>query len=99
MISDDITLCVHALSLLITTSYKLQGPLLTLSGQHQGFGFPARRAAHDHPAPRFQGAKAMADIALISLKGADQFLVAARDPPLRPLVVSGQPAQETLLQL
>jgi len=99
MISDDITLCFYGLSLLITTFCKLEGPFLTLSGQHQGFGFPARRAAHDNPAPRFQGAKAMADIALISLKGADQFLVAARDPPLRPPVISGQPAQDTLLEL
>jgi hypothetical protein len=94
MISDDITLCFHDLSILITTSCKLEGPFLTLSGQHQGFGFPARRAANDNPAPRFQGAKAMAEIAL---KGADQFLVAARDPPLRPPVIGGQPAQDTLL--
>jgi hypothetical protein len=41
----------------------------------------------------------MADIALISLEGAHQFLVAARDPALRPLVIGGQPAQDTLLQL
>ena len=90
--ADGLTLCFHGLFLLITTSYKLAGPFLTLSGQHQGFGFPARRAAHDNPAPRFQGAKAMADIALIALKGADQFLVAAGDPPLRPPVIGSQPA-------
>ena len=41
----------------------------------------------------------MADIALVPLEGADQLLVAARDPPLRPLVVSGQPAQDPLLPL
>jgi len=41
----------------------------------------------------------MADIALISLEGAHQFLVATRDPALRPLVIGGQPAQDTLLQL
>jgi hypothetical protein len=36
-------------------------------------------------------------MAEIALKGADQFLVAARDPPLRPPVIGGQPAQDTLL--
>jgi hypothetical protein len=41
----------------------------------------------------------MADIALVPLKGADQLLVAARDPALRPLVIGGSPAQDTLLQL
>jgi hypothetical protein len=41
----------------------------------------------------------MADIALVSLQGTHQFLVAARDPALRPLVVGGQPVQNTLLQL
>ena len=41
----------------------------------------------------------MAAIPLIPLEGAHQFLVAARDPALRPLVVGGQPAQETLVQL
>lgn len=41
----------------------------------------------------------MAEIALIALQGADQYLVAARDPPLRPPVVDGQPAQDPLLEL
>ena len=41
----------------------------------------------------------MADIALISLEGAHQCLVAARDPPLCPLVVGNQPVEDTLLQL
>lgn len=41
----------------------------------------------------------MADIALISLQGADEFFVATRDSALRPLVVSGQPTQDTFLQL
>jgi len=40
----------------------------------------------------------MTDIALVSLQGAHQFLVAARDPALRPLVVGGQPVQHTLVQ-
>jgi len=75
----------------------LEGPFLTLLGEPQGFGFPARRADQDNPAPRFQGAKAMADIALVAMKGANQCLVAARDPPLRPPVIGGQPAQDTLL--
>jgi len=39
----------------------------------------------------------MADIALVAMKGANQCLVAARDPPLRPPVIGGQPAQDTLL--
>jgi hypothetical protein len=41
----------------------------------------------------------MTDIALVSLQGAHEFLVTARDLPLGPLVVGGQPAQDTLLQL
>jgi len=41
----------------------------------------------------------MTDIALVSLQGAHQCLVAARDPTLRPLVVGGQPVQNTLVQL
>jgi hypothetical protein len=77
----------------------LEGPFLTFYGEHQVFSFPASRAANDNPAPRFQGVEAMADITLIPLEGADQLLVAARDPPLRPLVLGGQPAQDTLLQL
>jgi hypothetical protein len=84
---------------LITTSCNLEGPFLTLTSETQGFGFPARRAANDHPAPRFQGAETMADIALIALEGAHQCLVAARDSALRPLVIGGQPAQDTLVQL
>jgi hypothetical protein len=59
---------------------------------------PTGRAANDKPAPRFQGVQAMTDIPLIPLEGAHQFLVAARDPALRPLVVGGKPAQDTLLQ-
>jgi hypothetical protein len=39
----------------------------------------------------------MADIPLITLEGAHQCLVAAGDPALRPLVVSGQPAPHPLL--
>jgi len=99
MISDAITVCFYVSLLLITTSCNLAGPFLPLSGEHQGFGFPARRAAHDKPALRFQGAETMADIALVSLQGTHQFLVAARDPALRPLVVGGQPVQNTFLQL
>ena len=41
----------------------------------------------------------MADMALIALEGAHQFLVAARDPALGPLVIGSQPAQDTLLEL
>ncbi len=41
----------------------------------------------------------MTDIALVSLQGANEFRVAARDPTLCPLVVGGQPAQDPLLQL
>ena len=41
----------------------------------------------------------MAEIALIALQSADQCLVAARGPPLRPLVIGDQPAQDTLLEL
>jgi hypothetical protein len=41
----------------------------------------------------------MTEIALVSLKGADQLLVAAGDPALCPLVISGQPAEDPLLQL
>lgn len=41
----------------------------------------------------------MADIALITLESADQFLMAARDPALRPLVIGDQSAQDMLLQL
>ena len=40
----------------------------------------------------------MADMALIALQGADQCLVAARDPPLRPPVIGRQPAPDTLLE-
>jgi hypothetical protein len=40
--------------------------------------------------PRFQGAEAVADMALISLERAHQFLVAAGDPALRPLVIGTQ---------
>ena len=39
----------------------------------------------------------MADIALLPLEGPDQFLMAARDPTLRPLVIGGQPAEGPLL--
>ena len=84
---------------LITTSCKLGDPFLTLWGEPQRFGFPTRRATNDHPAPLFQGPEAMTDIALVSLQGAHEFLVTARDLPLGPLVVGGQPAQDTLLQL
>jgi hypothetical protein len=92
MISCAITSCFYALLLLITPSSPLEGPWLTLSGEPQGCGVPARRAANDHPTPRCQSAEALADIPLISLEGADQCLVAPRDPPLRPLVIGGQPA-------
>jgi hypothetical protein len=47
-------------------------------------------------APPFQGLEALADIALVPLKGMDKFLVAPRDPALCPLVGSSQPAQEAL---
>ena len=40
----------------------------------------------------------MTALALVSLQGAHQCLVAARDPALRPLVVGGQPVQQTLGQ-
>jgi hypothetical protein len=86
-------------SLLITTSCKLAGPFLPLSGEHEGFGFSARGSANNNPAPHFQRVEAMAHIALVSLQGAHQFLMAARDPPLCPLVVSGQPAEDAFLQL
>jgi hypothetical protein len=90
--SYALTFCFPRPFFLITTSCNLEGPFLTLASEAQGFGFPARRTAHDNPAPRFQGAETMADIALIALEGAHQFLVAARDPALRPLVIDGQPA-------
>src|SRR5262249_47279237 len=99
IMSCAITVCFYRHFLLITTSCHLEGPLLTLVREPQGCGFPARRAVNDNPAPRFQGAETMTDIALIALEGAHQFLVAAREPALRPLVVGDQPAQETLLQL
>ena len=83
----------------ITTVCQLAGPLLPLWGEHQGCGFPARRAGHDKPASHFQGAKAMADFALSALKGAHEFRVAARAPAVRPLVVGNQPAQDTRVQL
>ena len=83
---------------LLLTLCKLEGPFLTLRGEHQGFGFPARRATNDDPAPHCQGAEAMADMALVPLESTDQLLVAARDDALRPLVIGDQPAQETLLQ-
>ena len=41
----------------------------------------------------------MAAIALVLLQGADEVLVAAREPSGRPLVVRSQPAQDTLVQL
>src|SRR5215471_14258033 len=99
IMSYTITICFYRAFLLITTSCNSEGPFLTLASEPQGFGFPARRAANDNPAPRFQGAETMTDIALIALEGAHQFLVAARDPALRPLVIGAQPAQDTLLQL
>jgi hypothetical protein len=91
------TLCFSGLFFFITTSCELGGLFLTLVGEPQGFRFPARRAAHTHPAPRFPGAGTRADIPLIALEGAPQFLVAAGDAALRPLVVGGQPAQPPLL--
>jgi hypothetical protein len=51
------TLCFSGLFFLITTSCELGGLFLTLVGEPQGFRFPARRAAHTHPAPRFPGAE------------------------------------------
>ena len=93
------TICFYRAFLLITTLCKLEGPFLTLWGESQGFGFPTRRAPNDNPAPLFQGPEAMADIALIPLEGTDQFLMAARDPALRPLVIGGQPVEDPLLQL
>jgi len=97
--SYAITICFYRAFLLITTSCNLEGPVLTLAREPQGCGLPACRAANDHPAPRFSGAQAMADMALIALEGAHQFLVAARDPALGPLVIGSQPAQDTLLEL
>ena len=94
-----LTICFYRVFLLITTSCNLEGPFLTFVSEPQGFGFPTRRAVNDNPAPRFQGAETMTDIALIALEGAHQCLVAARDPALRPLVIGGQPAQDMLLQL
>ena len=41
----------------------------------------------------------MAESVLISRQGAYQFLVAARDPALGPLVIGGQPAEAPRLQL
>ena len=90
------TLCFSGLFFLITTSCELGGLFLTLVGEPQGFRFPARRAAHTHPAPRCPDAEALADLALITLEGTHQFLVAAADPALRPLVVGGPPAQNPL---
>jgi hypothetical protein len=41
----------------------------------------------------------MADRALSARQGVAQYLVAAREPPLRPSVIGGQPARETLPEL
>jgi hypothetical protein len=86
------TICFYSVFLLITTSCKLGSLFLPLWGEPQGFGFPTRRAPNDHPAPRFQSPEAMTDAALVPLEGADEFLMATRDPAVRPLVVSSQPA-------
>ena len=86
------TICFYSVFLLITPSYKLGGPFLPLWGEPQGFDFPTRRAPNDHPAPRCQSPEAMTDVALVPLEGADEFLMAPRDPAVRPLVVSSQPA-------
>jgi hypothetical protein len=40
----------------------------------------------------FQRLEAVADIAFVPVEGADKFRMATRDPAVRPLVVSSQPA-------
>ena len=91
IIAYALTSCFSVIIHLITPSRELGGPFLTLSSEPQRFGLPTRRATNDHPAPHFQRAEAMAEIALVPVEGAHQCLVAACDPALRPLVIGGQP--------
>jgi hypothetical protein len=98
IIAYALTYCFHGLFSLITTYHKLRGPFLSLWSEPQGFGFPTSRTPNDHLAPPCQGPEAMTDVAPVSLQGAHDCLVATGDPVLRPLLVGGQPAPETLVQ-
>jgi hypothetical protein len=89
----------YRLCILITTSCTLAGPFLPLWGKPQGFGVPTGQAAHDTPAPRVQGAEAMAAIPLAALEGAHQRLAAARYHTLGALGIGSQPAEDPFLEL
>jgi hypothetical protein len=99
MLLCPINICFYIPFFLITTSCTLAGPFLTLWGKPQGFSFPTGRAANDKPAPRFQGAEAMADIPLVALEGAHQLLVATRDYTPGALGIGSQPAEDPFLEL
>src|SRR5438132_11125632 len=91
--------CFYLPFFLITTSGTLAGPFLTLWGKPQGFSFPTGRAAHDKPAPRCQGAAAMADLPLVALEGAHQRLVATRAYTPGALGIGSPPAEDPFLEL
>jgi len=99
MLSYLITICFYRLFLLIITSCALAGPFLPLWGKPQGFGVPTGQAAHDTPAPRVQGAAAIAAMPLAALAGAHQRLAAARYHTLGALGIGSQPAEDPFLEL
>src|SRR5215470_3668920 len=99
MLSYLTTICFYMLSLFITTSCNLVDPLLPLWGKPQRCGVPTGRAANDPPAPRCQGAKAMADIPLVALASAHQLLVAARNHTPGVLGIGRHPTEDPFLEL
>src|SRR5260370_28907797 len=94
MLSYLITVCFYRLFLLIITSCTLAGPFLPLWGKPQGFGVPTGQAARDTPAPRVQGAKAMAAMPLPALEGSPHRLAPAHFDPLGARCIAPQPTPD-----
>ena len=91
--------CFYCAWLLITTSCQLRGSFLPCLRQPQGFRPATRCPSNDEEAMAFQRPQATTDIPFVPLQRVHQRRVTARDHPVRPLVVSSQPAQNVFLKL
>ena len=69
--------------------------------RQRGVGIPRfpDRSANDEEAGAFQRPQAMAEMALVTVAGADQLLMGACDRPPSPQVIGGQPSAEPFLTL
>ena len=95
---ETVTHCFYEYCSLITTSCKLSSSFLTFLDKGQGCRLPTTRTANDEQALQLQRPKAVADVALVALEGTHQLLRTARYQSTGPLVIHGQPTQDTFLE-